>query len=133
MSERAASVGPAYFDLAVRATQGQGVSVYRFQRSSQRLTLLERVIEADVAKRVVAFQRVQDARDAIIVLSPEGPKKPNPPTPGGDDPPRWLVPEAEYNAALKQLKALEPKVAEISIGQLASVSANSVQSQSQAK
>lgn len=119
-----ATAEPTYFDLAVPAAGG-GLTIYRFQRATQRLTLLTRLSAAEVSSRAATFSGVERPGEAIIVLSPEGQKKPPPPPPGGGDPYRWRVPEAEYRAAMQQLQALERNVSQVSIGQLSAASASS--------
>ncbi|WP_224246575.1 hypothetical protein [Hyalangium gracile] len=123
-ADGAQASAPTYFDLAVSNGPGRGVTVYRFHRAEQKLTLLER-LEGDAAgARTKTFNPLQTLGNAIIVLSPEGRKKPPPPPPPGDElRNRWKVPDAEVATAMQQLKAQVSNPGPVSIGQLQSAAA----------
>jgi hypothetical protein len=121
-NESTRASGPAFFDFAVPDARGGGMTIYRFNRADQRLSVQEHLSAADAGRRTAAFNRVRGLGDAIIVLSPEG-KKPPSPLPGGGDPGKWRVPEREFQVAMEQLKTQAPNSAEISIGQLSSAPA----------
>jgi hypothetical protein len=122
-NESTRASGPAFFDFAVADARGGGMTIYRFNRADQRLSVQEHLSAADAGRRTAAFNRVHGPGDAIIVLSPEGTKKPPPPPPNGGDPGKWRVPEREFQVAMEQLKTQAPNSAEISIGQLSSATA----------
>jgi hypothetical protein len=110
---------PLYFDLAVAQGAGRGTTVYRYDREDKKLVFLRRVEDRDVPGRVGNFTPLGQILDPIIVLSPEGIKRPPPPPPPGDELFRWKVPAAELQAAKQALLKLEPGVKDVdlSIGQ----------------
>ncbi|WNG27565.1 hypothetical protein F0U62_28735 [Cystobacter fuscus] len=109
------SRGPDTFDVAVRSGEGRGLTIYRYNRATKTAVLVERLAELDVPRRTTGFSSVSDTK---IVLTPEGYKKPTPPQPPGGDGLTWALPEAERQAALKAVQALEPGAKVMSIGQL---------------
>lgn len=116
---------PTFFDFAVPDARGGGMTIYRFNRAEKRLAQLEHLDRGDVAKRTRGFNRMQDPHEGIIVLSPEGQKKPPPPPPPGDgDKVKWKVPQPELQVAMEQLKTQAHNPTEISIGQLAPAQAS---------
>ncbi|MBE4751586.1 hypothetical protein G4177_25765 [Corallococcus sp. ZKHCc1 1396] len=117
---RPAATGSSTLDVAVDEG-ASGTKLYRFDRSTGKLTLVKQLSQKEAPSVVSRFKDLEIAesqapaskRDLVIAVAPEG-KPPKGGPPGGSDPDPYR--KSDYASLSKELARLKVSKAKVKVG-----------------